>query len=109
MAGYLFEREFRTSTSESYTIEIGEEEIGRIDLHYGNSAAYGTLSVVESLTEEEIRTIISEIDERLVLTWDPFREDFMVTVWTGREYGNYQDEDFEDELDEDDGTGFKLD
>ena len=58
MAGYLFEREFRTSTSESYTIELGEDEIGRIDLHYGSSSAYGTLSVVESLTEEEIRTLV---------------------------------------------------
>jgi hypothetical protein len=44
-----------------------------------------------------------------VLTNDPFREDFMVTVWTGREYANYSDEDFEDELDGDeDGNGFHL-
>jgi hypothetical protein len=45
----------------------------------------------------------------LVQTTDPFREDFMVTVWTGREYGTYQDEDFEDEdggLGEDEG--FRL-
>ena len=82
---------------------MDDDEIGRIDLHYTNSVTYATLAVVESLTEDEIRSLISEIDERLVLTNDPFREDFMVTVWTGREYANYSDEDFEDELDDDEG------
>ena len=111
MPGYTFEREFRTPSSESYVIEVEEEEIGRIDLHlpFSSGVVYGTLAVVERLTEEEIRGLISEIDERLVLTTDPFREDFMVSVWTGREYGNYSDEDFEDEADGDeDGNGFRM-
>ena len=110
MPGFNFDRESRTPSSESYIIELEDEEIGRVDLHYTNSVTYGTLAVVESLTEEEIRSLISEIDERLVLTNDPFREDFMVTVWTGREYANYSDEDFEEEDgDEDDeGDGFGL-
>lgn len=106
MAGYQYEREFRTPYSESYVIESGEEEIGRIDLHFTTSVVYGTLAVVESLTEDEIRALISDIDERLVLTTDPFREDFMVSVWTGREYGNYSDEDFEDEEMSENGDGF---
>ena len=109
MPGFNFDRESRTAGSESYIIEMGDEEIGRVDIHYTPSVTYATLAVVESLTEEEIRSLISEIDERLVLTNDPFREDFMVTVWTGREYGNYSDEDFEQELDEDeDGNGYRL-
>lgn len=110
MPGFSFDRESRTPSSEAYIIEMGDEEIGRVDLHYTSSVTYGTLAVVESLTEEEIRSLISEIDERLVLTNDPFREDFMVTVWTGREYANYSDEDFEDELDDEDeeGNGFHL-
>jgi hypothetical protein len=109
MPGFQFDRESRTPSSETYIIEMEDEEVGRIDLHYTNSVTYGTLAVVESLTEEDIRSLISEIDERLVLTNDPFREDFMVTVWTGREYANYSDEDFEEELGEDeDGNGFHL-
>lgn len=109
MAGFNFDRESRTASSESYIIEMADDEVGRVDLHFTNSVTYGTLAVVESLTEEEIRSLISEIDERLVLTNDPFREDFMVTVWTGREYANYSDEDFENGLDaEDDGNGFHL-
>ena len=32
-----------------------------------------------------------------MLTTDPFREDFVVTVWTGRESAVFSDEDFEGE------------
>lgn len=110
MAGFSFERECRTAKSESYIIEMEDDEVGRVDLHYTDSVTYATLCVVESLTEEDIRSLISEIDERLVLTNDPFREDFMVTVWTGREYANYSDEDFEEEggEEDEDGNGYHL-
>ena len=109
MPGFNFDRECRTPSSESYIIELEDEEIGRVDLHYTSSVTYATLAVVESLTEEDIRSLISEIDERLVLTNDPFREDLMVSVWTGREYANYSDEDFEEEGDEEDeGNGYHL-
>lgn len=116
MSGYQFERECRTAQSESYIVELNDEEVGRIDLHYTTSVAYGTLCVTESLTEEDVRELISEIDERLVLTTDPFREDFVVTVWAGRESAVYSDEDFEgeegeeDEDDEDmEGNGHRRD
>ena len=113
MTGYQFERECRTPQSESYIVELDDEEVGRIDIHYTNSVAYATLCVPESLTDEDIRELISEVDERLVLTTDPFREDFVVTVWAGRESAVFSDEDFEgeDEEDEDDderdGDGFR--
>ena len=103
MAGYQFERECRTPQSESYIVELDDEEVGRVDIHYTSSVAYATLCVGESLTEDDTRELISEIDERLVLTTDPFREDFVVTVWAGRETGVFSDEDFgeESEADED--------
>ena len=114
MSGYHFDRECRTPQSESYIIELDEEEIGRLDLHYTSSVAYATLCVPESLTDEDIRALISEIDERLVLSSDPFREDFVVTVWAGRESAVFSDEDFEDEDEEGDedeeeseGNGFR--
>ena len=102
MSGYQFERECRTPQSESYIVELDEEEVGRIDIHYTNP---------ESLTSEDIRELISEVDERLVLTTDPFREDFVVTVWAGRESAVFSDEDFEEETDEDEeepeGNGYR--
>ncbi len=102
MSGYQFERECRTLQSESYIVELDDEEVGRIDVHYTSSVAYGTLCVAEGLTEEDVRELISEIDERLVLTTDPFREDFVVTVWAGRESAVYSDEDFEGDDEDDD-------
>ncbi len=101
MGDYQFERECRTPYSESFIVEYRDDEIGRVDIHYTPSVAYATLCVGESLTEEDIRELVSEIDERLVLTTDPFREDFVVTVWAGRESAVYSDEDFESEEDED--------
>src|SRR5213592_3141674 len=101
MAGYQFERECRTPQSESYIVELDDEEVGRVDIHYTSSVAYGPLCGGESLSEDDTRELISEIDERLVLTTDPFREDFVVTVWAGRETGTYSDEDLEGDEDED--------
>ena len=113
MSGYQFERECRTPQSESYIVELDEDEVGRVDIHYTTSVAYATLCVGENLTDEDIRELISEIDERLVLTTDPFREDFVVTVWAGRESAVFSDEDFEgeddeeDDEDEDNGDGYR--
>jgi hypothetical protein len=100
MPDYVFERECRTPHSECYIIGAGEEEIGRVDIHYTTSMAYATLCVGEDLTEEDLRELVEEIDERLVLTNDPFREDFVVTVWAGREAAVFSDEDFEGEEEE---------
>src|SRR2546426_12376656 len=111
MSGYQFERECRTPQSESYIVELDDEEVGRVDVHYTTSVAYGTLCVAESLTDDDVRELISEIDERLILTTDPFREDFVVTVWAGRETAVFSDEDFEEETDEDEeepeGNGYR--
>lgn len=114
MPGYQFERECRTPQSESYIVELDDEEVGRIDIHFTPSVVYGTLCVGEDMTEEDVRALIGEVDERLVLTTDPFREDFVVTVWAGREAAVYSDEDFEEEEEEGEeeereGNGYRPD
>jgi hypothetical protein len=102
MGEYSFEREARTPHSEVFTIESDDgSDVGRVDLHYTPTITYATLCVGEGLTEDDIQELIGQIDERLVMTSDPYREDFIVTVWTGRETGVYSDEDDEDEDDED--------
>lgn len=101
MAEYTFERESRTPHSETFTIESENgDEVGRVDLHFTASVAHATLCVVEGLTEDDIQDLIGQVDERLVMTADPYREDFIVTVWIGREAGVYSDEDEDDEDDE---------
>jgi hypothetical protein len=61
-------------------------------VHYTNSVAYATLAVHESLSDDAIQELIAEIDEQLVTSADPYREDFIVTVWRGQEIGTFADE-----------------
>jgi hypothetical protein len=107
MATYQFERETRTPNSETFVIETNGDEIGRVDLHYANSTAYATLCVPADFSDDNIEELIGEIDERLVMSWEPLRDDFIVTVWAGREVGVFSetgddDDDDDDEDDEDD-------
>ena len=102
MAEYNFERESRTPYSESFVIEADGDDVGRVDLHFTPSITYGTLCIPESYSEDDIQELISEIDERLVMSNDPYREDFVVTVWAGRQGGVYSEEDLEEEEEKED-------
>jgi hypothetical protein len=102
MASYRFERETRTPQSETFVIESNGDDIGRIDLHFSGTTAYGTLCVLESFDDDAIEELISEIDERLVMSWDPLRDDFIVTVWAGREVGVFSESGDDDDDDDED-------
>lgn len=100
---YRFEREARTAHSEAYLIHDGSDnEVGRVDLHFTTSVCYATLNVPDTMSEDDVQDLIAQIDDRLVMTADPYREDFVVTVWAGREFGVYSDEDTDDDEDDDD-------
>lgn len=101
MADYNFERDCRTPYSEAYDIEgASDERIGRVDIHYTPSVVYATLNVREGISQEEIQDLIEAIDEQLVMTADVMRDDFVVTVYQGREVGVFGDEDLEEEEEE---------
>jgi hypothetical protein len=100
MPDYRFERETRTAYSESYSLWDGEKAAGRVDLHFTHSAVFATICVNEGLDEDGVQEIIGTVDDELVMSADPYREDFVATVWTGREMGVYSDEDVDD-LDDD--------
>jgi hypothetical protein len=105
MPKYEFEREVRTPHSESYTVEADGQAVGRVDLHFvPNGPAHATLCVPADYDDDEIQELIGEIDERLVLTAEPDRADFVVTVWRGSSAGVYSEDDEEDE-DEDEAPG----
>lgn len=98
MSDYTFERETRTPHSEVFSIEIEGEPIGRVDLHYAvSTAVHATLCVPEEFDEDDVQDLIAEVDERLVLSHDPDRADFIVTVWRGSAAGVYSEEDEEDD------------
>ncbi|MDZ7728808.1 MAG: hypothetical protein U5Q44_11775 [Dehalococcoidia bacterium] len=95
-----FEREYRTPHSEGFVMWEEGSIVGRLDMHYQGSNAYATLCTTADADERRIQSLIEEIDERLVMTADPYREDFVVSVWKGSPGGTYSDTDLEDEDDE---------
>jgi hypothetical protein len=97
MSRYTFEREARTPFSESYTVEDGGAEVGRVDIHFAQSGmVHATLCVPATFDEETVEELIAQIDERLVLAADAYRDDFIVTVWRGERVGVYSEESDED-------------
>ncbi|MGH2498618.1 MAG: hypothetical protein ACRDF0_00765 [Candidatus Limnocylindria bacterium] len=103
MEAARFERAVRTDTSEVFAIYGGARRIGRVDLHYGRFEANGTLLLEVELTDDELQQLIDQLDEELVQTHDPEREDFLVTVFKAEELGFYSDEfEGEDADDEED-------
>ena len=105
MAKFQFERESRTANSESYTILTEDNEIGRADIHFGEEIVNATLCVPEDFSESDVQELIGAVDERLVLTARPFREDFVCTVWLGRHAGVYSEELEEPLEDDHEGNG----
>ncbi|PFG73757.1 hypothetical protein [Tepidiforma thermophila] len=101
-----FERECRTPHSESYTIFEDGSIVGRVDLHYQGTNVYATLCTTADADEERIQQLIDATDEQLVMTADPYREDFIVTVWRGSPAGVYSDNELDD--DEEDEDTFRL-
>ncbi|MBI2724402.1 MAG: hypothetical protein HYX50_04995 [Chloroflexi bacterium] len=102
MSDYTFERESRTPHSEGYTIEADGDVIGRVDVHFTPAGiVYATICVPTDFDEDEVQDLIGEVDERLVLSTDPYRDDLVVTVWRGTLAGVYsEDEEDEDEDEE---------
>jgi hypothetical protein len=101
-----FERQFRTPSSEGYYVTQGDERIGRVDLHFASDVVYATLVVEVDVDEDDVQDIIEQVDEELVLSADVPREDFLVTVYRGKDLGFYSDDFFGEEEDEEDEEHF---
>src|SRR5258707_11447002 len=101
-----FERHFRTPYSESYYIMQGtslqsNNRLGTVDIHFTTTAVHGTLILERELEETDLTKLIEQIDEDLVLSADMPRDDFLVSVYIGRDVVFYSDEYFADESDTD--------
>ena len=92
MESARFERTVRTESSKIFAIYGGARRVGRVDIHYGRFEVHATLLVEVDLTDDELQQIIDQLDEELVQTHDPEREDFLVTVFKAEELGFYSDE-----------------
>ena len=81
--------------------------LGTVDIHFTTTAVHGTLILERELEEADLSKLIEQIDEDLVLSADMPRDDFLVSVYVGRDVGFYSDEYFAEESD--DGTGIDED
>ena len=108
-----FDRHFRTPSSEGYYLVRGQTRIGMVDLHFTSTTVHGTLIIEQEMERDALAQLIERIDEDLVLSADTPRDDFLVSVYSGKEVGFFNDtfradqEDLvadldEDETDEDD-------
>ena len=88
----VFERQYRTPTSEGYRVLRLGAQLGQVDLHYAHTVVYCTLVLFQDLTEHEQFSVIEGIDDHLVLSAEMPREDLMVTVYRGQEIGFYNDD-----------------
>ncbi len=75
--------------------------LGTVDIHFTTTAVHGTLILERELEEIELTKLIEQIDEDLVLSADMPRDDFLVSVYVGRDVGFYSDEYFAEENDTD--------
>ncbi len=73
--------------------------IGTVDIHFTTTAVHGTLILERELEEADLTKLIEQIDEDLVLSADMPRDDFLVSVYVGRDVGFYSDEYFAEEND----------
>jgi hypothetical protein len=87
-----FDRQFRTSTSEGYYLVLNTTRIGGLDLHFTSTTVHCTLVLEQELPGPDLAKLIEQIDEDLVLSADTPRDDFLVTVYVGKEVGFYNDD-----------------
>ena len=95
--GLRYDRVCRTPHSEAYLLSDGDEPFARVDLHFGSSMVNAVLVVERELTDEDLHGLVQRIDDDLVWPADQPREDFVVTVYRGREAGVISDHEDSDE------------
>lgn len=107
MADYSYDRHVRTPYSEVYEIREAGSRVGRIDLHFASQDVYGTLILDQELDEDRLLKLIEKVDDDLVLSSEMPRQDFLVSVYHGRDVGLYSD-DFTREGQAEDGESHEA-
>jgi hypothetical protein len=97
-------RVVRTESSEVYIIWQDDVRLGQVDLHYGWDLIHATLMIEKDLTSEQQADLVDLIDQDIVSSHLPrfAREDFLVTVFRGRELDPFSDGPDTEDMDDDD-------
>lgn len=95
MAGFYFQREARTPSSECYTVLEESSNVGRLDIHYADQIIHATLNVDESLTQERIQELIDLMDGEILDAVGIVRQELIIHVHQGRDLGVFTAREFE--------------
>lgn len=93
---FQLNRYVRTTNSEAFFIfwkDINTETrtlVGSFDLHISDKIYYGTLILVIKLKAKELDELIAQINNQLIESPE-LREDFILSVFQGKEIGYYSD------------------
>ena len=77
-----------------------ENVVGRVDLHFTPTVVHATMSVAESLTQEDIQELVETVDEELVDSVGIARDELIVHIHQGRDLGVFSNREFEADSDE---------
>ncbi len=80
-------RLLRTISSEIYVIWRGDQRIGQADIHYADNSVQADLLLEIALDQEGQNDLMRQLDEDIVSSYLPSfdRDQFLVTVFVGRE------------------------
>ena len=95
-------RLLRTLSSEIYLIWDGNNRVGQVDLHFADSSVQADIFLEMDLTEEERQELFSQLDDDIVSSYLPSfeRDQFIITVFVGREVDSFNYPLAEDEAEE---------
>lgn len=89
MRNFKFSRIVRTESSECYYISNSHGYVGQVDIHL-KRYINGTLVIEQHLPQDDIDFLIMTIDDDIISCMVQ-REDFILTVYEGKEIGFYSD------------------
>ena len=69
--------------------------LGRVDIHFAQNIIHATLSIAESLTNDEIQDLVDTIDEELLDSVGITRQEVIVHVHQGRDLGVFSTRNFD--------------
>ena len=95
-------RLLRTLSSEVYLIWEGDTRLGQVDLHFADSSVQANVFLEADLTEEERNALFQQLDDDIVSSYLPSfeRDQFIITVFVGREVDSFNYPPTSDEIEE---------
>lgn len=102
MTRFRMVRLLRTLSSEVYLIWENDTRIGQVDLHFADSSVQANVFLEAELTEEERNLIFQQLDDDIVSSYLPSfeRDQFIITVFVGREVDSFNYPLASDEIEE---------